>query len=170
MLLFRKIILTSTSLTTNSALTSTAFAPAVPSLMHDLHSASPSLASLTVSVYILGYCIGPLLIAPLSEVYGRAIILHAANLVYLITAVVCAVSKSLSLFIVFRLIMGFAGCASVTLGGGVIADLMPLERRGLAMTVWSTGPILVCVVVRFFTRICSACHSFRAIGLTLIRK
>ena len=126
-----------------SALISTAFAPAVSSLLHDLHSSSSALASFTVSVYILGYCIGPLLIAPLSEVYGRAIILHVANILYLVTAVVCAVSKRMALFIVFRLIMGFAGCASVTLGGGVIADLMPPEKRGLAMSVWSTGPILV---------------------------
>ncbi len=124
--------------------------------MHDFHSTSSALPSFTVSVYILGYCIGPPLIAPLSEVYGRAVILHIANVVYLVTAVVCAVSNSLSLFLVFRLIMGFAGCASVTLGGGVIADLMPVERRGVALTVWSTGPILVCISDGFVALACNA--------------
>ncbi|KAL9058053.1 MAG: hypothetical protein Q9206_002081 [Seirophora lacunosa] len=124
-----------TGITLIPALTSIAFAPAVPLLMHDLHSSDASLTSFTVSVYIMGYVLGPLLYAPISEIYGRAMILHIANLAFVITAIVCAVSNSLGLFIVFRLFMGFAGCASVTLGGGVIADLMPPEERGLAMSV-----------------------------------
>ncbi|KAL9131628.1 MAG: hypothetical protein Q9217_000516 [Psora testacea] len=137
------IIVLVTGITLIPALMSTAFAPAVPLLMQDFDSSSAALASFTVSVYVMGYCIGPPLIAPMSEIHGRAPILHIANVAYLVTAVVSAVSNSLSLFIIFRLFMGFAGCASVTLGGGVIADLMPPEKRGVAMTAWSTGPILL---------------------------
>ena len=111
--------------------------------MHDLHSDNAALTSFTVSVYILGYVIGPPLVAPMSEIYGRAVILHIGNVAFVITTVVCAVARSLGVFIVFRLLMGFAGCVSVTLGGGIIADLMPPEKRGVAMSVWSAGPILV---------------------------
>ena len=91
----------------------------------------------------MGYCLGPFLIAPSSELYGRAIVLHIGNAGLLVSMAVCAVSENIALFIVFRFVMGFAGCVCVTLGGGVIADVLPPEKRGLAMTIWSSGPILV---------------------------
>lgn len=43
------------------------FAPGVPDVMTEFHSQNEQLASFVVSVYILGYAFGPLLIAPLSE-------------------------------------------------------------------------------------------------------
>lgn len=47
------------------------FAPGVEQLVMDFKITSTELASFVVSVYLLGYCFGPLLIAPISEMYGR---------------------------------------------------------------------------------------------------
>lgn len=47
------------------------FAPGVNQLVKDFEITSTELASFVVSVYLLGYCFGPLLIAPISELYGR---------------------------------------------------------------------------------------------------
>lgn len=47
----------------------------------------------------MGHCIGFLLYAPISEIRGRAVILHLTNVAFAITAIVCAVSRTLSLFI-----------------------------------------------------------------------
>lgn len=56
------------------------FAPGVPSLMTEFRSTSSELASFCVSVYVLGYATGPMVFAPLSEMYGRPLIYNIANI------------------------------------------------------------------------------------------
>ena len=112
--------------------------------MREFHSDSDELASFVVSIYIIGFCVGPLFIAPLSEVYGRSIFIHGSNAFFIVFTVACAVSTSLPMFIVFRLLMGIAGSVPLTIGGGVIADLIPPAERGNAMSLWIMGQRLVC--------------------------
>ena len=111
--------------------------------MTEFHSNNTSLASFVVSVYIVGFCLGPLVLAPLSELYGRSPVMHASNIFFIIFGVACAVSSDLSMFIVFRLLMGISGCPPLTLGGGTISDLMSVEKRGRGLGFWSMGPMMV---------------------------
>lgn len=55
------------------------FAPGVPELMAEFESRSSELASFCVSVYVLGFAAGPMVFAPLSELYGRLIVYHVCN-------------------------------------------------------------------------------------------
>ncbi len=59
------------------------FAPGVPDLLREFGSDSSELASFVVSVYILGFAAGPMLFAPLSELYGRVNIYHVANICFI---------------------------------------------------------------------------------------
>ena len=55
-------------------LASSMFAPGVPSVLRTFNiplQNSQTTAELVVSIYILGFAVGPLLISPLSEIYGR---------------------------------------------------------------------------------------------------
>ncbi|KAH7016150.1 uncharacterized protein B0I36DRAFT_368761 [Microdochium trichocladiopsis] len=54
-----------------ASLTATMFAPGVDDLVKDFKVTDETVASLAVSIYVLGFAIGPLLFAPLSERYGR---------------------------------------------------------------------------------------------------
>ncbi|KAH7014407.1 bicyclomycin resistance protein [Microdochium trichocladiopsis] len=121
---------------------SSIFAPGVPEVMNEFQSGSLLLASFVVSVYLLGFAFGPLLIAPLSEIYGRVIVYHVTNVGFTIFCVACALSPSLNALIVFRFFCGIFGCASVTNGGGTIADMIRQESRGVAMSLYSIGPLL----------------------------
>lgn len=47
------------------------FAPGVPKLMGEFRSTNKELGSFVVSIFVLGFGIGPLFLAPLSEIYGR---------------------------------------------------------------------------------------------------
>ncbi|KAL8991626.1 MAG: hypothetical protein Q9169_007805 [Polycauliona sp. 2 TL-2023] len=118
------------------------FGPAVPQFLREFHSSSSIFATLTISEYAAGYILGPLVVAPLSELYGRAPVVHASNILFLGFTIACAVSTNIPMFIVFRLFQAFCVCGAGTLGPGLIADLMPVEQRGLAMTVFSVGPTL----------------------------
>jgi len=114
----------------------------VPAVMSEFGSGSRTLASFVVSVYLLGFAFGPLLIAPLSEIYGRLPVYHITNIGFTVFCVACALAPSLDALIVFRFFCGVFGCASVTNGGGTIADMIPQESRGLAMSLYSVGPLL----------------------------
>ncbi|EAT88981.2 hypothetical protein HBH56_069120 [Parastagonospora nodorum] len=123
-------------------LASSFFAPGVPQVLREFHETSNVIAAFVVSVYILGFAIGPLFIAPLSELYGRIYLYNVCNLLFVIFNVACALSKSMGMLIAFRLLAGCAGSAPLTIGGGTIADMFPPEQRAGAMAIWSLGPLL----------------------------
>ncbi len=47
------------------------FAPGVPNLMAEFQSSNVELGTFVVSIYVLGFASGPMILAPLSELYGR---------------------------------------------------------------------------------------------------
>ncbi|KAF2967368.1 hypothetical protein GQX73_g6198 [Xylaria multiplex] len=136
------IIAIVSAVTFNISLVPTIFAPGVPLLLSEFHSESPSLASFVVSAYVVPFAISPLVVAPLSELYGRNIVMNTANFAFLVFTIVCAVSNGIALFLVFRVFQGVAGCVPLVLGGGMIGDLVPPEKRGRALSGWQLGPLL----------------------------
>jgi MFS family permease len=118
------------------------FAPGVPEVMKDFHTTNLELMSFVVSVYLIGYCFGPLMIAPVSELYGRLIVYNVCNVLYVVFTVACAVAPNLASLIVFRLFAGLAGSCPLTIGAGSIADMFIQEQRGAAMAAWAIGPLI----------------------------
>ena len=118
------------------------FAPAIPQVSSEFHNTSEALSSFAVSVYILGFGIGPLFLSPSSELWGRNIVFNVTNVLFVVFTVACAVSNSLPMLTGFRFLAGCAGSAALTIGGGTIADVMPAEKRGKAMAVFVMGPVL----------------------------
>lgn len=110
--------------------------------METFHSTNNTVGAFVTSVYILGYAFGPLVIAPLSELYGRYILYNVCNFLFLIFTIACAVANNIEGLIVFRLLAGLAASAPVTLGAGSIADMIVVEKRGAAMALWMLGPLL----------------------------
>lgn len=118
------------------------FAPGVGQLVTDFDITSTELASFVVSVYLLGYCFGPLLIAPISEIYGRRIVYNVCNVLYVIWTIACAVAPEIGSLTVFRFFAGFAGSCPLTIGAGSIADMFVQEKRGSALAAWAIGPLI----------------------------
>lgn len=117
------------------------FAPGVSQALIDIHSNNSVDGSLLISIFVVGLALGPLFLSPLSELYGRTLLMHASNLSFLLSCIICAVSVNVPMLMIFRLIMGVS---TISLGGGYVADLMKPEQRGRAMNVWTVGPVLVC--------------------------
>jgi multidrug resistance protein len=129
------------SITFISPLASSMFAPGVSFMDETFHNTSLLLSSLSVSIYVLGYVIGPLILAPLSEIFGRRFVLTGANVFFCLWQIGCALAPNLSALIVFRFLAGIGGSGCLTIGGGVIADLFQPDRRGLANSLYSVGPL-----------------------------
>ncbi|KAI1206469.1 MFS general substrate transporter [Annulohypoxylon truncatum] len=121
---------------------SSMFAPGIPGIMVEFHSTSSTVATFLLSIYILGFAFGPLLVAPLSEIVGRQPLYVVGNIVFVLFTVGAALSNSIGMLMAFRLLMGLAGSIPITIGSGTIADIMPIEKRGRAMSLWSLGPLL----------------------------
>ncbi|CAG7558044.1 unnamed protein product [Fusarium equiseti] len=67
----------------NRILVSTVMAPALSIIAKDL-SMTPTQSVMALSIYLLATAFGPLVIGPLSEVYGRKNILHVSNIWFLV--------------------------------------------------------------------------------------
>lgn len=123
-------------------LASSMFAPGVPQVLRDFNTESQTIATFVVSIYVLGFAFGPLVIAPMSELYGRLWVYHACNIGFIAFTVACAVAPNMGALVAFRFFQGVWGVAPITIGGGTIADLMAPEKRGGAMAIWALGPLL----------------------------
>ena len=118
------------------------FAPGAASLMQEFHQTSATLGTLVVPMYFLGFVLGPLAIAPLSELHGRLYICHASNVIFLGTTIGCALSTNVVMFLAFRFLAGFTGSAPLVHGGGTVADAMPREKRGVVTAIFAAGCLL----------------------------
>ena len=123
-------------------LASSMVAPGVPLIMKEFKSNNETIGSFIVSIYILGYALGPLLIAPLSELYGRLPVYHVNNSLFVLWTIGCALSPNIGALLVFRLLAGIAGSCPLTIGGGSIADMIPQQRRGGFMAIFALGPLM----------------------------
>lgn len=125
----------------NRPLASSIFAPAVDLVMDDFNNTSQELASFIVSIFLLGYCFGPLIIAPLSEVQGRVRLYHVCNILFVVWTIAGALSPNIAALLAFRFLAGLAGSCPLAIGAGTIADMTPQADRGKYMAAWIFGPI-----------------------------
>ncbi|KAL4081769.1 major facilitator superfamily domain-containing protein [Scleroderma yunnanense] len=121
---------------------SSMMAPGLPEVALKYHITSPTIIGLTLSIFLLSFAIGPLFLAPLSEMYGRLQLLHIGNLFYLVFNVACALAPTASTFIGFRFLAGFAASTPLAIGGGVIGDLFAERDRASAMALYTLGPLI----------------------------
>ncbi|UNI16965.1 hypothetical protein JDV02_003347 [Purpureocillium takamizusanense] len=114
---------------------------------------STEAAGLTITVFLLGYCAGPLLFAPLSELYGRRWIFYISFTMYLAFNFLCAFAPNFGSLLVGRFLTGTLVSAPLSNAPGVLADLWDPVERGNAMAGFSAmvwiGPALGPVISGF---------------------
>ncbi|OHW97282.1 cycloheximide resistance protein [Colletotrichum incanum] len=125
-----------------SPIGSTISAAAAASIMEHFGTTDETLGTFMTTIYLIGYAFGPILIAPLSEMYGRAIMFRYCTLLFVIFSIACAMANSFRSLVVYRLLAGIAGSCPGTLGASSIADVIVREKRGAAMSAYVMGPVL----------------------------
>lgn len=123
----------------NSTFTSSAPAGIVPQLEAQF-GFGREVATLSLSIFIAGYCLGPLLWGPLSEQYGRKPVFIVAMFAYTCFNIGCALSKNTASILVFRFLSGTFAASPLTNSGGVIADMWDAKTRGVALSLFSLAP------------------------------
>ncbi|KAI0486068.1 major facilitator superfamily domain-containing protein [Xylaria cf. heliscus] len=125
-----------------SPISSSLVAPALETIAEELHITQDFERNLTLSVFVLAYAVGPLIWGPLSELYGRVIVLQLVNLIYLFFNLGCGLARTKEQLIAFRFLAGLGGSAPLAIGGGVLSDLFTAEHRGKALSIYSLAPLL----------------------------
>lgn len=86
--------------------------------------------------------IGPLLWAPLSELFGRQILFFATYAALTAFNASTAGSQNSWTLIILRFFAGSFGSSPLTNAGGVIADMFHAKQRGVAMSMFAAAPFL----------------------------
>ncbi|KAA1478677.1 MFS polyamine transporter [Dentipellis sp. KUC8613] len=125
-----------------SPVVSSAMAPASEQIAREFGVESTVVIAMMTSIFVLAYAFGPLILSPLSEIYGRSRVLQLANLWFLAWNLGCAFAKNTSELIVFRFLSGLGGSAPLSVSGGVIADMFSAEERGQALAIYTLAPLI----------------------------
>jgi sugar porter (SP) family MFS transporter len=84
----------------------------------------------TVSCIIIGCMAGCIYTGPLSDRYGRKKLLILTALIFLLSSLGCALAHTYSVFIINRIIAGFAVGSASMLAPIYIAEVSPAKHRG----------------------------------------
>ncbi|PWN44780.1 MFS general substrate transporter [Ceraceosorus guamensis] len=117
-------------------------APALPEMAEEFGVTSEIQRNLMLSIFVLAFALGPLVLAPISEVYGRTLVLQITTVFFVIFMIACCVAQNYAQIVAFRFLAGLGGSASLVVGGGSISDMFINEQRGSAMSLYSMGPLL----------------------------
>ncbi|KAJ4215742.1 hypothetical protein NW759_009602 [Fusarium solani] len=107
---------------------------------------SKQVSTLGTTIFLLGFGIGPLLWAPLSEVYGRRLAVLIPMFIAISFSFGSATAKDFQTLMLTRFFGAFFASAPVTNTGGVLGDLFSPSERGIAMAGYAMavvgGPVL----------------------------
>lgn len=123
------------------AFASAAYSGPVKQIIEEFHS-SEEVATLGITLFVLGFAIGPLLWAPLSELYGRQVLFIGTYAALTAFNAGAAGSKNMATLLIMRFFAGSFGSSPLTNAGGVIADMFPANQRGMGMSVFAAAPFL----------------------------
>lgn len=85
---------------------------------------------LTVSISLIGTIVGALIAGRLADKYGRKPILNFVAVLYLLSALGCAVASLWELFLLFRFLGGLAVGISSVVGPVYTSEIAPAKDRG----------------------------------------
>ncbi|KAL2432885.1 Efflux pump FUB11 [Exophiala dermatitidis] len=111
---------------------SSVYASGIPDVMRRFE-VSNEVATLGLSLFVLGFALGPLIWAPLSEVYGRKSVYVISYTAYTAFSVAAVCAPNITTLLVLRFFASAFGSSSMTNNGGVVADMFSKAERGLPM-------------------------------------
>ncbi|EHL01081.1 putative Polyamine transporter 4 [Glarea lozoyensis 74030] len=114
------------------------YVPSIPLVMAKFN-VEREVAILPLSLYTLGFTLGPVLAAPLSELYGRRIIYWTSLPLLVIFMAIAGASENITQLIINRFIAAVCGSGTLAVGA---ADLWSPQANGRAAVFYILSPFL----------------------------
>lgn len=121
--------------------TSSAYSGSILSIKEEFQ-VSNIVVILGVSMFVVGFAIGPLFWAPFSELYGRQKLFFLTYMALTVFNAAGAGAPNMAALIVLRFMAGAWGSSPLTNSGGIIADLFTAKERGIATSIFAMAPFL----------------------------
>lgn len=119
--------------------------PSVSLVQADFH-ASPAEAASAISVFLAGFSSAPLLVGPLADRFGRKPVMLGGLALFALAAIGCALSPSIGVLIVSRILQGAGAGAVAILPRAIIRDLFEGREGRLQLAavsiVFSVAPLI----------------------------
>ncbi|KAF2276256.1 MFS multidrug transporter-like protein [Westerdykella ornata] len=123
------------------AFCSSAYSGGMPQVMVEL-KASQTLTTAGMSLFVLGFALGPLIWAPMSELYGRQVVFCGTFAAFTAFNAGAGGSQNIQTLLILRFFAGAFGSSPLTNAGGVVADMFTAKERGVAMAIFSMAPFM----------------------------
>lgn len=121
---------------------STSYTSGIPGMMATFGIRSKTPVILGITTYMCGLAIGSLLLAPLSEMYGRRPVYLTSVAAFTILVLPSAMANNLAQILVMRFFGAIAGAAMISNAPGTVSDISREDYRALAFSIWSLGPMV----------------------------
>lgn len=133
------IVMIGIFITINSTIGSSLPSNAIPYIADTFDITDDTVKELPMSIYLLGYVFGPLVLAPLSEAYGRRLLVIGTFALFSISTMGAALAPNWTLLLIFRLLAGINASAPISIVGGIYADIYESPiARGRSVAVFLT--------------------------------
>lgn len=120
---------------------STSYTAGIPGMMETFHVGSKTDLVLGLTTYLAGLALGSVILAPLSEMYGRRPVYLIAVAMFMVLVIPCALAQNLATILAVRFFGAFAGAAMISNAPGTVSDIVSDDYRALAFSIWSIGPM-----------------------------
>ena len=119
------------------AFVSTAYSGGISEVLREF-GVDQEIGILGISLFVVGFAVGPLIWAPLSELFGRQVLFFFTYMALTAFNGGAAGAPNIQTLIVLRFLAGTFGSSPLTNSGGVIADMFNASERGLATALFAT--------------------------------
>ncbi|CAK7898518.1 multidrug resistance protein 1 [[Candida] anglica] len=129
-------------LTTSVYMGAGIYTPGIDELMSDW-GLSRVMATLPLTLFVIGYGIGPMVLSPFSEnvTIGRTSIYIITLFIFFILQIPTALAPNIASLCVLRLIGGFFASAALATGGASVGDVLSLPYVPIGLAMWSIGTV-----------------------------
>ena len=121
---------------------STSYTAAIGAMMKEFNVKSEAVVTLGVTTYLFGLAVGSLVLAPISETYGRKPVYTVAMFFFLIFIIPCAVAEDITTIIVCRFFGAVAGSAMIANAPG--SKYPTLHLCPMAPRDWDNSTSFLC--------------------------
>lgn len=135
-----------------TAYTAGSYSPPASIMAQDLDTSRLAVLA-GITTFCMGFALSPMVLAPMSELYGRYPVFVISGVVYVVFQAVCSVAPNLAAMLIARFLVGVGGSVFSSVIGGVIADLWAKEQRNTPMVcagILPPLPELVCSTLTLF--------------------
>jgi sugar porter (SP) family MFS transporter len=133
----------------------TAVIAGVTHALREVFSLSATGVGVAVSAALWGTLVGGLIAGRPGDRYGSRDVLRVIGLLYLISALGCALSLSFATFVVCRFIAGLAIGASSVLAPVYLAEIAPAKHRGAQVGLFQVN-IVIGILLAYASNFCVA--------------